>query len=89
VFELFDATGIPAQEFSAFVPVYLRERTTDAQERAQAELLQHFAAMARRGECEFVRQPSHWSYSNRTNPTLYESPSIGGYGWCPKLAAIK
>jgi hypothetical protein len=64
--------------------VWLRERITDAQERAYAELLQHFAAMARRGECEFVG----FGLLDMTPKDAYVHPDLGGRGWCPKLAGV-
>jgi hypothetical protein len=86
-FEFFDCTGTPAQEFSETTNtsfVWLRERITDAQAQAHAELLQHFAAMARRGECEFVG----FGLIDATPKDAYGQPSAGGRGWCRGLAGV-
>lgn len=61
-----------------------RERITDAQAQAHAELLQHFAAMARRGECEFVG----FGLIDATPKDAYGQPSAGGRGWCRGLAGV-
>ena len=91
VFEFVDWTGTPSQEFSDISGsrVELREAITDEYAEQRAGLLQRFAALARRGNCEYMRRSNDTAeLMGESTLDLYDPPSRGGRGWCPKPAGV-